>query len=158
MPPPRQLRARRGERRKPPRGRPANRIAGNGWPDRRRMAAAHRTEFSESLDGDVAVVGAAPVAVRSGDVEFDYRQDNDFLYLTGFPEPEAVAVFAPRHPEHRYVLFVLPRDPERARAGSTARTLLSPSPSSRSGSPSTSSMATASTTASAGGPSSMTRS
>jgi Xaa-Pro aminopeptidase len=79
------------------------------------MAAARRLEFLKQLGDDVAVVGAAPVAVRSNDVEFDYRQDNDFVYLTGFPEPEAVALFVPRHPEHRFVLFVLPRDPERER-------------------------------------------
>ncbi len=36
-----------------------------------------------------------------------YRQDSDFFYLTGFNEPQAVAVLAPHHPEHRFVLFVL---------------------------------------------------
>jgi Xaa-Pro aminopeptidase len=79
------------------------------------MAASRRARFLDSLGEDVAVVGAAPVALRSGDVEFEYRQDSDFVYLTGFLEPEAVAVFAPRHPEHRFVLFVLPRDPDRER-------------------------------------------
>ena len=38
---------------------------------------------------------SAPVAVRSGDVEFIYRQDNDFYYLTGFAEPESVALLSP---------------------------------------------------------------
>jgi Xaa-Pro aminopeptidase len=79
------------------------------------MAAARRQDFLRVLCDDVAVVGAAPVAIRSNDTEFEYRQDNDFFYLTAFPEPEAVAIFAPRHPEHRFVLFVLPRDPERER-------------------------------------------
>jgi Xaa-Pro aminopeptidase len=64
-------------------------------------------------EGAVAVLPSAPVAVRSNDVEFVYRQDNDFYYLTGFTEPEAVAVFAPGHPEGEFVMFVLPRDKER---------------------------------------------
>ncbi len=55
---------------------------------------------------------SAPVAVRSGDVEFIYRQDNDFYYLTGFAEPESVALFVPDAAE-QFVLFVRPRDKER---------------------------------------------
>jgi Xaa-Pro aminopeptidase len=42
-----------------------------------------------------------------------YRQDSNFFYLTGFNEPESICVFAPDHPEHKYVLFVRPRDRER---------------------------------------------
>jgi Xaa-Pro aminopeptidase len=64
-------------------------------------------------EGAVAILPSAPVAVRSNDVEFVYRQDSDFYYLTGFAEPEAVAVFAPGHPEGEFVMFVLPRDKER---------------------------------------------
>ena len=60
-----------------------------------------------------AVFPAAPIAVRSNDVEYPYRQDNDFLYLTGFPEPEAVCLLLPGHPREEFVLFVRPRDPER---------------------------------------------
>ncbi len=55
---------------------------------------------------------ARPVALRSGDVEFTYRQDNDFYYLTGFGEPESVALFAPGQSEE-FSLFVRPRDKER---------------------------------------------
>ena len=64
-------------------------------------------------EGAVAILPSAPVSVRSNDVEFVYRQDNDFYYLTGFAEPESVAVFAPGHPEGEFVMFVLPRDKER---------------------------------------------
>src|ERR1700733_2912164 len=55
---------------------------------------------------------SAPVAVRSGDVEFVYRQDNDFYYLTGFAEPDSVALFAPDEKEP-FTLFVRARDKER---------------------------------------------
>jgi Xaa-Pro aminopeptidase len=64
-------------------------------------------------EGAVAILPSAPVSVRSNDVEFVYRQNNDFYYVTGFAEPESVAVFAPGHPDGEFVMFVLPRDKER---------------------------------------------
>ena len=63
--------------------------------------------------GATAILPSAPVAIRSGDVEFIYRQDSDFYYLTGFTEPESVALLSPGHPDGEYVLFVRPRDKER---------------------------------------------
>ena len=86
-----------------------------GWPDRVAMAAERRRVFLELLGDDAAVLGAAPISTRSNDTEFDYRADSDLVYVTGFDEPECVAVFVPRHPEHQWVLFVRPRDPERER-------------------------------------------
>ena len=65
------------------------------------------------ISGGIAVFPAAPVAVRNSDVEHEYRQDTDFYYLTGFEEPHAVAVLAPNHPQHKFVLFVQPKDRER---------------------------------------------
>jgi len=64
------------------------------------------------MEGGVAVFRAAPVAVRSHDVEYPYRQDNDLLYLTGFAEPEATCVLAPGS-EAPFTLFVRPRDREK---------------------------------------------
>jgi Xaa-Pro aminopeptidase len=60
----------------------------------------------------VAIIPAAREAVRSNDTNYRYRQDSDFFYLTGFEEPEAIAVLAPER-EQKYTLFVRPRDPER---------------------------------------------
>ncbi|HEX4208791.1 MAG TPA: aminopeptidase P N-terminal domain-containing protein [Candidatus Binataceae bacterium] len=75
--------------------------------------AERRRRFMEAIGPDaIAVIPSAPVAVRSGDVEFIYRQDNDLYYLTGFTEPEAVAVFAPAAKD-KFVMFVRPRDKER---------------------------------------------
>ena len=62
--------------------------------------------------GALAILPSAPVAIRSGDVEFIYRQDNDFYYLTGFTEPESVAIFAPGEKDE-FILLVRPRDKER---------------------------------------------
>jgi Xaa-Pro aminopeptidase len=72
--------------------------------------------------GAVAILPAAPVRLRNGDVEYAYRPDSDFHYLTGFAEPDAVAVLVPDRPQGEYVLFCRDRDPNRemwdgARAG-----------------------------------------
>jgi Xaa-Pro aminopeptidase len=61
----------------------------------------------------VAIVPAAPQRLRNHDVHYPYRQDSDFRYLTGFPEPEAVAVLAPGRAEGEFILFCRDRDPER---------------------------------------------
>jgi len=61
----------------------------------------------------IAIVPAAPVRNRNGDVEYAYRQDSDFQYLTGFGEPEAVAALVPGRSHAEYVLFVRDRDPQR---------------------------------------------
>ncbi|TCO81384.1 aminopeptidase P [Plasticicumulans lactativorans] len=73
--------------------------------------AARRARLFEHLGaGAIALLPAAPERTRNSDVTYPYRQDSDFRYLTGFPEPEAVAVFAPGR-EHPYTLFCRPRDP-----------------------------------------------
>ncbi len=74
--------------------------------------AQRRKRFMEAIGDALAILPSAPVAIRSADVEFIYRQDNDFYYLTGFAEPESIALFAPGENES-FVLFVRPRDKER---------------------------------------------
>lgn len=64
-------------------------------------------------DDAVAILPAAPERRRNRDIFHDYRQDSDFWYLTGFPEPEAVAVLAPGRENAEYILFCRERDPER---------------------------------------------
>ncbi|HMA11748.1 MAG TPA: aminopeptidase P N-terminal domain-containing protein [Steroidobacteraceae bacterium] len=61
----------------------------------------------------IAILPAAPVRHRNSDVEHPYRQDSDFHYLTGFDEPEAVAVLVPGRDAAEYILFVRDRDPQR---------------------------------------------
>ena len=72
-----------------------------------------REQLMTKVGNGTAIFRSAPMAVMHNDVEYVYRQDSDFYYLTGFNEPEAVAVFAPHHEEHRYVLFVQPKDPKK---------------------------------------------
>jgi Xaa-Pro aminopeptidase len=59
----------------------------------------------------IAIIPAAHEATRSYDTEYKFRQDSDFWYLTGFPEPDAIAVIDPES-KTPFTLFVRPRDPE----------------------------------------------
>ena len=62
-------------------------------------------------DGAIAILPAAPQRIRNRDAEYPYRQDSDFQYLSGFPEPEAVIVLAPGRKHGEYILFCRERDP-----------------------------------------------
>jgi Xaa-Pro aminopeptidase len=73
--------------------------------------AARRARFMERMGDGVCVLPGPHEAMRSGDVHYRFRQDSDLLYLTGFEEPDTVAVLAPGHPRTRFILFVRPRDP-----------------------------------------------
>ena len=65
--------------------------------------------------GGIAILPAATVRTRSRDVEYRFRQDSDFYYLTGFAEPEAVAVLAPGRAQGEYLLFCRERDATKER-------------------------------------------
>jgi Xaa-Pro aminopeptidase len=86
-----------------------------------RVPAVGREEFrrrrralAKQMGRDsIAIVPTSPVRLRNNDVEYAYRPDSDFFYLTGFTEPEAVAVLVPGRPQGEYILFVRDRDPAR---------------------------------------------
>jgi len=73
--------------------------------------AARRAAFMAQMEGGVALLAAAPVQARNRDVEYPYRPDSDFFYLTGCAEPEAVALFVPGREAGAFVLFLRDRDP-----------------------------------------------
>jgi Xaa-Pro aminopeptidase len=60
----------------------------------------------------IAIVSSASSQVRNRDVEYPFRQDSDFLYLTGFSEPEAVLVLIPGRKHGEFILFCRENDPE----------------------------------------------
>ncbi|HSK72718.1 MAG TPA: Xaa-Pro aminopeptidase [Pyrinomonadaceae bacterium] len=69
-------------------------------------------DFMEAIGKNaVAIIPAAHEVTRSYDTEFKFHQDPDFYYLTGFPEPDAIAVINPSSRKNKYTLFVRPRDP-----------------------------------------------
>ena len=68
-------------------------------------------KFIESMEpNSIAIIPAAHEVTRSYDSEFKFRQDSDFWYLTGFPEPDAIAVIDPSS-KKPFTLYVRPRDP-----------------------------------------------
>ena len=69
-----------------------------------------RDTLMSKIGNGTAIFRSAPMAVMHNDVEYAYRQDSDFFYLTGLDEAEAVAVLAPHHEEHKFILFVQPKD------------------------------------------------
>ncbi|HTY59272.1 MAG TPA: Xaa-Pro peptidase family protein [Bacteroidota bacterium] len=59
--------------------------------------AERRARLAALADTDAAVVfHAAGFRVRSGDVSYHYRQESNFLYLTGFTEPDMTLMIVPR--------------------------------------------------------------
>lgn len=70
-----------------------------------------RTQLMEVMGaGSIAILPAANVRMRNRDVDYPYRQDSDFFYLTGFAEPEAVMVLIPGREHGEYILFCRERD------------------------------------------------
>ena len=62
--------------------------------------------------GGIVILPSAPVRTLSRDVEYRFRQDSDFYYMTGFAEPEAVAVLVPGRANGEYLLFCREKDPQ----------------------------------------------
>lgn len=88
-----------------------------------REFARRRKQLMRIIGDDaICIVPAAPERVRNNDNHYPYRQDSDFHYLTGFPEPDAVLALIPGREHGETILFCRERDPEReawdgARAG-----------------------------------------
>jgi len=74
--------------------------------------AQHRHRLGEIVGPDgLAVIPAASEEIRNHDVMHPFRQDSAFWYLTGFHEPDAIAIITPGHDEGDYTLLVRPKDP-----------------------------------------------
>ncbi|MCY4418013.1 MAG: aminopeptidase P N-terminal domain-containing protein [Chloroflexi bacterium] len=71
---------------------------------------SRRRRLMDSLTGGAIVIAAGHDSPRNNDVDHQYRQESSFWYLTGFDEPDAVAVLRPGSTTP-YTLFVRPYDP-----------------------------------------------
>jgi Xaa-Pro aminopeptidase len=74
--------------------------------------AERRRRFAEAIGDGLAIIPGGREIRRNNDTDYEFRQASDLFYLTGFEEPDAVAVLNPAHPRERFVLFVRPRDRE----------------------------------------------
>ena len=73
--------------------------------------ARRRAELINQIsENDIVIVPTSPVKSRNGDVDFQFRADSDFYYLSGFAEPEAVLVISPSRKRGQYVLFCREKD------------------------------------------------
>ena len=80
----------------------------------RKEFTARRTRLMQMMEpNSIAIIPAAHEILRNNDTHFPFRQDSDFYYLTGFHEPDAVAVLIPGRAHGAFVLFCRERDPER---------------------------------------------
>ena len=74
-----------------------------------------RKQLMQSIGkGNIGLIGSASVHIRNRDVDFPFRQDSDFYYLTGFNEPDALAVFIPNREQGEYILFCREFDEKKA--------------------------------------------
>jgi Xaa-Pro aminopeptidase len=73
---------------------------------------ARRARLMAALgSGSMAILWSAPARVYSRDVDYEYRQDSDLLYLTGIEQPETILVLLPGSPRRGEVLFITPPNP-----------------------------------------------
>lgn len=63
---------------------------------------------------NIAIIASASVRTRNRDVDYPFRQDSDFYYLTGFNEADALAVFIPGRKQGEYILFCQEFDEKKA--------------------------------------------
>ena len=60
--------------------------------------------------GTMGILWSAPGRVYSRDVDYEYRQDSDLLYLTGIEQPETILILVPGSRTRKEILFIRPSD------------------------------------------------
>lgn len=74
--------------------------------------ARRRAYLAEQMgENSIAILPSSTIKSRNRDVDYPFRQDSDFFYLTGFAEPESVLVVIPGREHGESVLFCRERDP-----------------------------------------------
>ncbi len=73
-----------------------------------------KTLMQQIGNGNIALIASAFNQTRNRDVEFPFRQDSDFFYLSGFNEPDSLAVFIPGREQGEYILFCREFDEKKA--------------------------------------------
>ncbi len=76
--------------------------------------ADRRDAFMKKMEpNSAALLPCKPEYLRNLDVEFEYRQESNFYYLSGYEEPESILLINPSAPKYKFVMFVRKRDPGR---------------------------------------------
>jgi Xaa-Pro aminopeptidase len=75
---------------------------------------ARRQRVMERLGAEVvAIFWSAPTRVYSADVDYEYRQDSNLLYLTGIDQPDTILLLMPGNLSRREILFIREADARR---------------------------------------------
>ena len=89
-------------------------VVGAGADALRDDVIARRTRFMERLGAETLFIQwSAPERTYSRDVEYEYRQDSNLLYLTGISQRDTILVLLPGDATTKEVLFVANPDPRR---------------------------------------------
>ena len=75
---------------------------------------ARRAKAMERLGSEtLAIFWSAPTRVFSADVDYEYRQDSNMLYLTGIDQEETILVLMPGNESRKEILFIREADARR---------------------------------------------
>lgn len=79
------------------------------------MTVLSESNFGRDYDNHLVLLSAEHLKLMSNDIPYSFHQDTDFLYLTGFNEPDAVLAidFNKTFRSIQFLLFVKPKDPKR---------------------------------------------
>ncbi|MFQ5653014.1 MAG: aminopeptidase P N-terminal domain-containing protein [bacterium] len=89
-------------------------VLGQPLENKMEIFETRRSAFMEKMQpGSVAIFPSKPVYLRNLDIEYVYRQESNFYYLSGFEEPEAVLFINPSAAKHKFVMFVRKRNRRR---------------------------------------------
>ncbi|XP_033089724.1 xaa-Pro aminopeptidase 3 isoform X2 [Trachypithecus francoisi] len=81
------------------------------------MSLIQKEAQGHSGTDQTVVVLSNPTYYMSNDIPYTFHQDNNFLYLCGFQEPDSILVLqslpGKQLPSHKAILFVPRRDPSR---------------------------------------------
>jgi len=84
---------------------------------RRMLRLISNTAAGKKFDKHAIIILGSPMKIMSGDIPYPFHQNSDFLYLTGFKEPDAALILETKEndplPDHNMIMFVKPRDPRR---------------------------------------------
>ena len=89
---------------------PAAAVAGEFQDD---LAARRARMMAELGPETMLVMFSAPVQVYSNDVNYEYRQDSNFYYLTGIEQPESILILMPGNATLKEILFIVEPNPTR---------------------------------------------
>lgn len=81
--------------------------------DPKEFARRRQALMDDMQANSIAIIPSASEVIRNHDVHYPFRQDSNFYYLTGFDEPNAVAVLIPGREHGEYIIFCRDKDPSR---------------------------------------------